>query len=213
VEHKSTPRIRTRERVVALLRERPSGLTIAELAAALDLKPNAVRKHLVALAQAGQVTAERLRPASVGRPATRYRAVDATSGDHAHRALAHVLLKAVGRLDAGEIEHAAFLAGHPRALEETLASLGFAPANVSSASQAAAGYKAIELRACPYLDLVAEPRGELICAFHRGLVRRDAPVGAALEEFHVAPKGPRCRIVLSGVAALPEGADRDVHHQ
>jgi predicted ArsR family transcriptional regulator len=208
VEYNSTARIRTRERVVALLRERPSGLTITELAAALGLKPNAVRKHLVALAQAGQVTAERLRPASVGRPATRYRAVDATAGDHAHRALARVLLKAVAGLDAREIERLASLAGHPRALEGTLGSLGFAPADVSSASQAAAGYKAIELRACPYLDLVAEPRGELICAFHRGLVQRDAPVGAVLEEFHVVPTGPRCRIVLSGVARPPEGSDR-----
>ena len=194
--------------MVALLRERPSGLTIAELAAALALKPNAVRKHLVALAQAGHVTAERLRPASVGRPATRYRAVDPSAGDHAHRALAHVLLKAMAGVDTREIERLALVAGHPRALEETLGSLGFAPADVSSAAQAAAGYKTIELRACPYLDLVADPRGELICAFHRGLVQRDAPAGAVLEEFHVAPRGPRCRIVLSGVATLPEGAER-----
>ena len=194
--------------MVALLRERPSGFTIAELAAALDLKPNAVRKHLVALAQAGQVTA-RTTPSGFRRsprdplssrgcecrrprsPCTRARA---TQGQ--------------GRRRTREIERFALLAGHPRALEESLGSLGFAPADVSSASQAAAGYKTIELRACPYLDLVAEPRGELICAFHRGLVQRDAPGGAVLEEFHVAPRGPRCRIVLSGVATLPEGADR-----
>ena len=200
--------MRTRERVVGLLRERPSGSTIAELAAALGLKQNAVRKHLVALAQAGQVTAERLRPASVGRPATRYRAVGAGAGDHAHRALSHVLLKAVAGVDASEIERFALQTGHPRVLEDTLGGLGFAPADISSAAQAAPGHKIIELRACPYLDLVAEPRGELICAFHRGLVQRDAPVGAVLEEFHVAPRGPRCRIVIRGSARRPDGANR-----
>jgi predicted ArsR family transcriptional regulator len=200
--------MRTRERVVELLSERPAGSTIAELAAALGLKRNAVRKHLVALAEAGQVTAERLRPASVGRPATRYRAVGAGAGDRAHHELAHVLLQAVEGVEASEIERFALRTGHPRPLAEMLGGLGFAPADISSAAEAAAGRKIIELRACPYLDLVAEQRGELICAFHRGLVQRDAPVGAVLEEFHVAPRGPGCRIVLSGVAALPEGADR-----
>ena len=172
-----------------------------------------MRKHLVALAQAGQVSAERLRPASVGRPATRFRAVDTSAGDHAHRELAQVLLKAVDGVEAREIERFALQAGHPRALEETLGGLGFAPADISSAAQAAAGRKIIELRACPYLDLVAEPRGDLICAFHRGLVQRDAPAGAVLEEFHVAPGGPRCRIVLSGWPGLRKEQTDDVHHQ
>ena len=152
VEHKSTPRIRDPGAGGCSSSREPIRTHDRGAGGCPRPEANAVRKHLVAFAQAGQVTAERLRPASVGRPATRYRAVDATSGDHAHRALAHVLLMAVARLDAGQIEHAAFLAGHPRALEETLASLGFAPADVSSASQAAAGYKAIELRAC------AQPR-------------------------------------------------------
>lgn len=200
--------MRTRERVLEVLRERRSGLTIAQLAAALGLKHNAVRKHLVALAQSGHVTAERLRPSSVGRPATRYRAVGPGTGEPAHRALARVLLKVAGGSDAAQVEALAFETGPVRPLEDMLAGLGFSPADVSSAAQAAAGRRIIELRACPYLDLVAEPRGELICAFHRGLVRRDAPPGAELEEFHVAPAGPRCRIVLREPAGRPEGGER-----
>lgn len=197
---------RTRDRVLATFCEHPSGLTIAELAAVLGLKHNAVRKHLVALAKAGSIAAERLPPMSVGRPATRYRIVPSATPGYADRTLSRMLLQAVGGVDVSQAERIAFEMHPAQPLEDTLSALGFAPADVTSAAERDAGRRTIELRACPFLELVAEPHGKLICAFHRGLVRRDMPTGAELREFRVAPRGLRCRIVLAGVTDRPEGA-------
>ena len=198
--------MRTRDRVLSTLSEHAPGLTIAELAALLGLKPNAVRKHLVALANAGVISAERQPPFAAGRPPTRYRVAPSRATGHADRMLSRLLLKAVGGVDQHEAEQIAFDTRPARMLEDTLGSLGFSPTDVTSAAERDAGRRTIELRACPYLDLVDEPHGDLICAFHRGLVKRDLPAGASLEEFRIAPRGPRCRIVLAGLAKSAEGA-------
>lgn len=196
----ASPPPRTRDRVLATLREHPAGLTIAELATILGFKPNAMRKQLVALSALGSVAADRAAPRVVGRPPARFRlAGDDTTG-HADRMLSRLLLRTLGDVDANEAERIALQSQPARpgaALDDTRGSLGFAPVDITSASQRAAGGRTIELRACPYLELVAEPHGQVICAFHRGLVRRDMPAGAALREFQVAPRGPRRRIVFA----------------
>jgi predicted ArsR family transcriptional regulator len=195
----SRPR-RSRDRVVAILGEHPHGLTIGELTRLLGLKPNAVRKHLVALAEGGSVTSARVSPTTVGRPPTRYRLVDAPPNALADRTLARLLLEAARDVDARTAEQVAFestLVRFPGStLDDTLAVLGFAPADVTTAGQRRAGERTIVLRACPFLELVGRPNGRVICAFHRGLVRRDVPEGSALQEFRVLPDGPRCRVVL-----------------
>ncbi|MEO9176343.1 MAG: helix-turn-helix domain-containing protein [Gaiellales bacterium] len=192
---------RTRDQLVDILREHPGGLTIAELARALGLKHNAVRKHLVALAALGSVAAERVSPTAVGRPPTRFRITGEDGSELADRTLSRLLLQALGNVDASEAERIAFNSNRTQSgattLDDTLGSLGFAPADVTSASERDAGGRTIELRACPYVDLVGQPHGHLICAFHRGLIRRDMPAGASLQEFRIAPRGPRCRIVLT----------------
>jgi predicted ArsR family transcriptional regulator len=193
--------VRTRERLLAALREHPGGLTVAQLAALLGLKPNAVRKHLAALAAMGSVSMARPPPNGVGRPPARFRLAGEDKTGHADRMLSRLLLQALGDVGATEAEQIALNSEPARSgevsLDATLSSLGFAPADISSRSQRAAGDRTIELRACPYLELVAQPHGQLICAFHRGLVRRDMPEGAVLRDFQIAPRGPRCRIVLT----------------
>ena len=195
------PPPRTRERLVEILRATPSGATISELADALGLKYNAVRKHLVALGRLGAISAERQPPTAVGRPVTRFRITGEIDSGYPDRMLSGLLLRAAENVDAEEAERIA-LASSPSGtgastLEDTLASLGFAPADVTSEPERVAGGRTIELRACPFLDLVAQPHGRLVCAFHRGLVRRDMPPGERLEEFRISPIGPRCRIVLA----------------
>jgi predicted ArsR family transcriptional regulator len=196
---------RTRERLVSVLREYPEGQTVAELADILGLKQNAVRKHLAVLSGQGLVAAARVPPSAVGRPPARFRLAGPDASGHADRVLSTLLLDALGGIDARAAERVAFKSKPTRpgapSLEGTLSSLGFAPADITPASQRAEGGRTIELRACPYLELVGRPHGHLICAFHRGLVRRDMPAGAALQEFRVVPRGPRCRIVL---AASPD---------
>jgi predicted ArsR family transcriptional regulator len=196
-----SPPARTRERVIAVLREHPRGLTIGELTGLVGLKQNAVRKHLVALAAAGSVTAERLSPSAVGRPPARYRLVEANPNVLADRVLARLLLAASGGVGEGAAEQIALDSSLVRSrtstLDDTLSVLGFAPADVTPAAKRRVGGRTIELRACPFLELVGQPNGRLICAFHRGLVRRDMPEGSTLEEFRVVPNGPRCRVVLA----------------
>jgi DNA-binding transcriptional ArsR family regulator len=192
------PALRTRERVLEVLQQHPDGLTAAGLAAALGLKHNGVRKHLAALTRAGRVSAARRLPSAVGRPATVYRASSEAVPGYPHRMLSRMLLRAVEGIDAREAERIAFESGPSQALGDMLGSLGFAPVEVGSLAEARAGVRTIELRACPFLDLVDAPHGRLICAFHRGLVRRDMPEGAELDEFRILPDGPRCRIVLRG---------------
>lgn len=197
---------RTRERVLELLQEHPSGLTPAELAAALGLKHNGVRKHLAVLTGAGRVAAERRPSSAVGRPSTVYRIVGDAVPGYPHRMLSRMLLRAVEHVDARDAERIAFESGPSQRLEDMLGSLGFAPAETTSLSDRRAGLRTIELKACPFLDLVAAPHGRLVCAFHRGLVRRDMPDGDELDEFRIVPDGPRCRIVLR---TAPRAARRE----
>jgi predicted ArsR family transcriptional regulator len=202
-----TPRsARTRDRVLELLQEHPAGLTPAELAAALGLKHNGVRKHLAVLAGAGRVSAERRAPFTVGRPSTVYRALGEAVPGFPHRMLSRMLLRAVEHVEARDAERIAFESGPSQKLEDMLGSLGFAPAEITSLAERRAGRRTIELRACPFLDLVEAPHGRLVCAFHRGLVRRDMADGEELDEFRILPEGPRCRIVLR---AAPDPALRD----
>jgi predicted ArsR family transcriptional regulator len=190
----------TRERVLALLRGRPSGMTVGELSSALELKHNGVRKHLATLTRHGLFSAERVGAPGIGRPPTRYRIAGRAEPGYAERALARLLLSAAAGVEPREAEQIAFESTQtfPGAtIDDTLGALGFAPTDVTREPQRRAGGRTIELRACPFLELVARPHGKLICAFHRGLVRRDMPVGSELHEFRIAPSGPRCRIVLA----------------
>lgn len=190
----------TRGRLRLLLQEHPSGLSVTELAAALGLKQNGVRKHLAALAATGEIVAGSRPSMAAGRPARVYRPVSQVPG-YPHRMLARMLLRAIEGVDADEAERIALTSGPPQTLDDMLGSLGFAPAEITPGAERRAGRRIIELRACPFLDLLDAPHGHLVCAFHRGLVRRDMPEGASLDAFRVVPEGPRCTIELSGVPA------------
>jgi predicted ArsR family transcriptional regulator len=62
---------RTRTAIIELLGASPGGMTTAELARALGIHPNGVRKQLQALLRDGSVGAEREVSGRRGRPAVR----------------------------------------------------------------------------------------------------------------------------------------------
>ncbi len=173
----------TRYRLYRHLRRSGRAVSIRELAARLSLHPNTLRPHLHRLEEAGLVTHEFRRGASVGRPQTLYVAVD-LEGAQEHRLLAGVLAGlltgARQRERAQELarDWGSYLVGraapkpgsriHPglnlAVLQGALADAGFDP-------RFRRGTRSVEisLRECPFRDLLEEHR-ELVCAVHRGLL-------------------------------------------
>jgi predicted ArsR family transcriptional regulator len=144
---------RTRERLFAVLREHPGGLTVAQLGALLALKPNAMRNHLAAPSGLGSVAADRSPPRGGGRSPARFRLAGDDKTGHADRMLSRPLLQALGGIRASEAERSVLNSKPARysgaSLDDTLSSLGFACLDISSRSQRGAGHRTIELRACP----------------------------------------------------------------
>ncbi len=209
----------SRRRIAEALTRTPGGLTVSQLAEAVELHPNAVRQHLNVLAGAGVVVSAPSAPTGRrGRPSARY-ALAAPHGVAAagHRELVRLLLELVrsSGMDAEAIERFGEEQGYNalgstaqpgfEGLTATLAGLGFAPEEVTSTAGRRAGRMDVRLRSCPFKDAVLAEGGELICALHRGLVRgtlgRTAP-DAELADFEI--KGP----VEAGCRALITGVDR-----
>lgn len=215
----------SRERIAEALGKAPAGLTVADLATRVGLHHNAVRQHLRVLAQAGVVASAPSPPTGRrGRPSARY-VLAAPHGVAAvgHRELVRLLLEIVRRtgVDPREMERFGHEQGRDaldldpaqgiEGLRATLAGLGFAPDEVTGASQRQAGEIDLRLRSCPFKDAVLEKGGELICALHRGLVdgtlSRVAPE-ARLQTFE--PRDPveaGCRVVVAGLPSDGEPPD------
>jgi predicted ArsR family transcriptional regulator len=169
----------TRRRITDLLAEYPAGAGAQVIAKRVGLHPNAVRRHLQALAAAGVVATEPAMPTGPGRPRLRYRLADMQAPRiAAHQELVRLLVAYITRTgaDAGDLEafgrsQGAFLAvgAGADAIAESFARLGFAPHETGSADDRAHGRLGMRFEHCPFSDAVMAPGGELVCRLHRGL--------------------------------------------
>lgn len=178
-----------RRAVHAILREAAKPLGISEIADALDVHPNTVRFHLRVLIENKQAEQVDIPPTKAGRPRLLFRArrVMDPSGPRNYRLLAAVLVdslaaspdSAAKAVEAGRAwgqrltdrKTAGHAGAQPTQREEIaellalLDELGFEP-ELRSAFQD----QAIELRHCPFLELVDE-EPNVVCSVHLGLMR------------------------------------------
>ena len=127
----------------------PAGMTTAELARALGLHPNGVRKQLQALISDGSVGAEREVSGRRGRPAVRYRAAEERREAAAAQRLASLLVELVGEMEPDESQveefgrrQAARLAtthDGRAALLNLLTTMGFSPRETTGAKASREG--------------------------------------------------------------------------
>lgn len=225
-DHARTPRPAevlaqpSRRRIAEVLAAAPAGLTPFELADAVGLHHNAVRRHLDVLARAGVVASEREAAAGrPGRPSRRYRliAVDGLA-EAGHGELVRLLLQLVRRAGAGEREVEDFGRDEGRLmgrdgegiskLVQTLAGLGFAPDDVTPDVARQAGELDVRLLHCPFAAAVLAEGGALVCALHRGLtlgVLDVAAPDAYLAGFEIRdPIAAGCRVHVRGLPSAPE---------
>ena len=214
----STPRTRTA--IVELLEGSPRGMTVAELARALSLHPNGVRKQMDALVREGSVGAGREISGRRGRPAVRYRVAEAGREAAATRNLAHLLVELVAEIgpDEARVEEfgrrrAAALATTSdgrTALLDLFTTMGFAPRETTPARGSRAGDLEVVLGHCPFHDAVNAAGGDLVCVLHRGISRGlvEMTPSALLTAFEVRPpEGAGCRLAASGLRP-PDEASR-----
>lgn len=205
----------SRRAVAEALGGAPDGLTVADLARRVGLHHNAVRRHLAALQRAGVVAAGPSAPTGRrGRPSVRYAlAAPQAVAAVGNRELVRLLLELVRRARTTEDDIEAFGWEQGRrlvpegaeidGLTTSLAGLGFAPEEVTSAADRRAGAMDVRLRACPFREAVLAEGGHLICALHRGLVRGaleridDAAELAVFEPRHPVTAG--CRVLVQGL--------------
>lgn len=210
---------RTRRAIVETLAGSPEGMTAAELARALGLHPNGVRKQLRSLVREGAVGAEREVSGRRGRPAVRYRAADDRREADAARRLASLLVELLEEagLDDSHVEdfgrrQAARLAatGDGRAaLMDLLTTMGFAPRETTGARGVREGRLEVVLGHCPFRDAVRAGGGQAVCILHRGLSRGlvEMTPGGRLAGFEIRdPEAAGCRIVAEGLGARDEDA-------
>jgi predicted ArsR family transcriptional regulator len=161
-------------------------VSVREMSRRLSLHPNTLRPHLRRLEEAGLISREIRKTASVGRPQTMYSIRD-TEGPEGrdYRLLAEMLCGIVrgqpALQQARELarQWGAYLVaqGGPKpgvklparrnlaVLQEAMAKAGFQP-RFRREGQAAIE---ITLRDCPFRDLADDYR-ELVCTLHRGLL-------------------------------------------
>lgn len=206
----------TRRAVVDLLAGSPRGMTAVEIAEAVGLHANAVRKHLRAMVREGAVGAERELSGRRGRPAVRYRAADERREAAATRRLARMLVDLVAELGPDEAlvedfgrRQAPALAAAPGArpaLMGLLTALGFAPRETTPAASARGGGLELVLGHCPFRDAVEAEEGRLVCVLHRGISRGLVELDPAgrLTAFEIRPPATAgCRIGARGLAPPP----------
>lgn len=215
----------SRAAILALVREADGGVTVGDLAARCGLHRSTVLAHLDRLVRAGLLVRARAAGAGVpGRPPWRYRAAAAPGPAPApYRALAGALLAHVAAgapdpwraaADAGR-GWGAQLARSPQAtgggaggdratgaVVDGLGALGFDPRPADESGQVR-----IDLRRCPFLDLVAE-HPDTMCGLHLGVVEgilaaRGSTATAALEPFG-APDACVLRLHRAGRAPAPD---------
>ena len=204
----------TRRQIVERLERSAAEMTAGELASALGVRPNAVRKHLRALVGDGTVGARREATGRRGRPAVRYRAAGPRREAAATARLARMLVELVAEsgLDEARVEEfgrrqAAVLAepGDGRAaLLDLLTTLGFSPRETTAAAGARAGRLEVVLGHCPFRDAVGAEGGRLVCVLHRGISRGlvELTPDARLTGFEARPpEVAGCRIAAAGLGS------------
>lgn len=201
-----------RSRIFALLVERGGAADTSDLAAALGLHPNGVRRHLEQMADAGLLERRR-EQGKRGRPRDRWViAPDAEPGGErptAYADLANWLSQAV-RDDPDahrEIEGLGRRIGHGlapegsanpvEAFQEVLTALGFQP----RLEQGGGGDLVCRLGNCPYRDS-ARDNADVVCTLHRGITTgllAELDPKAELKRFE--PRDPHlagCLVEVSG---------------
>ncbi|WP_066896704.1 helix-turn-helix transcriptional regulator [Mycolicibacterium houstonense] len=162
--------------VLSTLKASAVPMTIAQIAARLDVHSNTVRFHLEHLEECGQV--ERVQPhhRGPGRPPQLYRAVRRMdpAGPTQYRMLAEILAKGLAADDdpaakAREMGRAwgrtmapASTDSPVQALVQMLDDIGFAPDPPVD--------RQLRLRHCPFLEL-AQTRASVVCPIHLGLMQ------------------------------------------
>ncbi len=174
--------VRSRRRLLEVLRSTGGPLDVAALAAAVGLHVTTARFHLDVLERAGLVGRAAERAGRMGRPRQLYAVVAAPEADEGYRQLADVLAGGLAAdPDAGP--RWAERAGRRWAKQQVPAGdelswdegtrqvgdlfdrLGFAPRLVDDATQ-----RHLELDACPFRDL-ARAYPHIVCTVHLGLLR------------------------------------------
>lgn len=176
-----------RELVLETLRASESPMSILDIAHQLRLHPNTVRFHLRALADNGRVETVESSGSSPGRPPLMFRAHRGMdpAGPRNYQLLADALATRLGSdknaakmaIEAGRAVGYGMTAATTSSqaaksdtqatdrLVVILADIGFSPHQRSSGTATQ-----IELRHCPFLDLVPEHEG-VICPMHLGLMQ------------------------------------------
>ncbi|MEM8619060.1 MAG: hypothetical protein AAGF73_05020 [Actinomycetota bacterium] len=97
----------------------------------------------------------------------------------------------------------------PTGLIDAIADLGFEPRDITGADALRLGDRTIELCACPHAAAVEAPGGELVCAYHRGMVEALArESGAAVAGVDVVPPSVgRCQVHLTDLPLDDAAAD------
>ncbi|HJP66576.1 MAG TPA: helix-turn-helix domain-containing protein [Actinomycetota bacterium] len=188
-------------------------VSVREMSRRLSLHPNTVRPHLRRLEEAGLVSREVRKSASVGRPQTLY-SVRELSGDEGrdYRLLAEMLCGLVrGKRQMAQAQELArqwgsylVAQGAPKPgvrlparrnlalLQESMAKAGFEPRFRRLTGSAVE----VALRDCPFRDLTEDYR-ELVCTLHQGLI--EGMLGSlkppmALKEFRPFAERTVCRL-------------------
>jgi predicted ArsR family transcriptional regulator len=205
----------TRYRAYRFLRLSGRPVSIRELSVRLSLHPNTLRPHLRRLEEAGLVASEPHKDSSVGRPQTRYVAVEHEAREgRDYRLLADILagLLTAGRQRQRAIDQArawgeylvARAAPKPAArrragpdlalLQEALSEAGFDPRFRRRSTKTVE----ITLRECPFHELLDDHR-ELVCGVHGGLLEGMLAASKpplSMAEFEPAgPDGSVCRLI------------------
>jgi predicted ArsR family transcriptional regulator len=189
-------------------------VSVRELSRRLSLHPNTLRPHLRRLEEAGLISREVRKTASVGRPQTLYRVreVEDQAGRD-YRLLAEMLIGVVrGKRAVGQAQELArrwgtylVAKGGPKpslreptrpnlaALQEAMAEAGFDP---RFRRRGSATTIEITLRDCPFRDLADEYR-DLVCTLHRGLIEgmlAGLTPTLAIKEFRPFVERTLCRV-------------------
>jgi predicted ArsR family transcriptional regulator len=203
----------TRQRLYRYIGLAGRPVSVREMSRRLSLHPNTLRPHLRRLEEAGLVSREVRKSASVGRPQTLYTVREQIGDDgRDYRLLAEMLCGLVrGKRQMAQAQELArqwgsYLTsqGAPKPgvrlparrnlalLQESMARAGFEPRFRRLTGTAVE----VALRDCPFRDLTEDYR-ELVCTLHQGLV--EGMLGSlkpplALKEFRPFAERGVCRL-------------------
>lgn len=185
----------SRAAVLEVLRERPDGVGVEDVAAAVGLHPNTVRAHLDVLVDGGYAARRTLPPSGPGRPRVVYEATAAPDDGSNYRLLAEVLTRylaetsdrpAVDAVRAGRgwagprgpvevaaddfhrVPSGASTAGSTA--EEAIAEVVRLLADSGFMPEVSADRTHIDLHHCPFRELAVE-HPDVVCGAHLGMLQ------------------------------------------